>query len=212
MKTAEALKGRAEGLWRRILEHPFVAELYRGVLPMEKFRYYLLQDYNYLVNFARALSLAAGKAPDLRSMKAALELAHGTVTGEMANYEALLAAVGLSMADAERAEPNRVNRAYMDFLLATCALEDFHACMAAVLPCFWTYLDIARRHADELRQNPVEAYRRWASVYLSPEYGRLVEGVKGLLEGGDPDRLWPYFRRAAEYELEFWQAAYAGGA
>jgi thiaminase/transcriptional activator TenA len=103
---------------------------------MEKFRYYLLQDYNYLVNFAKALSMAAAKAPTVQLMKEALALAYGTVTGEMANYEALIKEVGLTLEDAERAEPNFVNVSYMSYLLSVCSLEGFYQCMAATLPCF----------------------------------------------------------------------------
>ncbi|MFN3804928.1 MAG: thiaminase II [Pyrobaculum sp.] len=205
---AEELRRGVGELWGKILRHPFVVELYGGVLPLEKFRYYLLQDYFYLVNFARALSLAAARAPGVGEMKMALSLAYGTATGEMANYERFLQEVGLSVEQAVATEPNWVNRAYMAFLLSTCALEDFYACMAAVAPCFWTYLDIAEAHRDKLRQNRVELYVKWASTYLTSEYRALVEGVKRALAGAEPRRLLPYFKTAAEYELEFWEAAY----
>ncbi|MFN7106517.1 MAG: thiaminase II [Pyrobaculum sp.] len=205
---AEELRRGVGGLWEKILRHPFVVELYAGVLPLEKFRYYLLQDYFYLVNFAKALSLAAAKAPGVGEMKMALGLAYGTVTGEMANYERLLGEAGLSVEQAVATEPNWVNRAYMSFLLSTCALGDFYVCMAAVAPCFWTYLDIAERHREALRQNKVELYVKWASTYLTHEYRALVEEVKKVLAVAEARRLLPYFRTAAEYELEFWDAAY----
>jgi len=212
MGVSEVLRGRAWGIWGRILEHPFVVELYEGSLPLDKFRYYLLQDYFYLVNFAKALSLAAARAPSVGLMKLALGLAYGTVTGEMANYEGLLREVGLSVEAAASTEPNEVNRAYMSFLLATCALEGFYECMAAVLPCFWTYLDIAERHRERLRGNKVDVYVKWASVYLSEEYRRLVESLKSALDAGGrgADELWPFFKAAVEYELAFWDAAYRG--
>lgn len=210
MGVAEELRGRAGPIWERIVAHPFVVEVYRGDLPMEKFKYYLLQDYYYLIHFTKALALAAAKAPDVSSMKLALSLAYGTVTGEMANYEALLREVGLSIEAAAAAEPNDVNKAYMDFLTATCALEGFYHCMAAVLPCFWTYAEIAERHREALKGNKVEVYVKWASTYLSKEYRDLVDSLKALLNSGGvgADELWPYFKRASEYEWKFWQAAY----
>ncbi|MCX8137002.1 thiaminase II [Pyrobaculum aerophilum] len=211
MVTGE-LRRRADEIWQRILAHPFVAELYAGTLPMDKFKYYLLQDYNYLVNFAKALSLAASRAPSVDLMKTALELAYGTVTGEMANYEALLKEVGLSLRDAAEAEPNRVNVSYMAYLKSTCALEGFYQCMAALLPCFWSYAEIAERHGGRLKENPVHVYKKWASVYLSPEYRGLVERLRAVLDssGLSAEELWPYFKEASLYELEFWQAAYEG--
>jgi len=112
------LRKMADPIWEAIFKHPFVVELYSGALPLEKFRYYLLQDYNYLVNFAKALSLATAKAPAVPLMREALALAYGTVTGEMANYEALLGEVGLTLEDAAGAEPNFVNVSYMSYLLS----------------------------------------------------------------------------------------------
>ena len=210
--ASETLRRWADPIWEQIFRHPFVEEVYRGDLPIEKFRYYLLQDYNYLVNFAKALSLAAAKAPTVQLMKEALTLAYGTVTGEMANYEALLREAGLTLEDAARAVPNVVNVSYMSYLLSVCALEGFHQCMVAVLPCFWSYAEIAQRHRESLERNPVPLYRRWASVYLSEEYLSLVRRLREVLDssGLPAEALWPYFQQASTYELQFWQAAYEG--
>jgi thiaminase/transcriptional activator TenA len=210
--ASETLRRWADPIWEQIFRHPFVEEVYRGDLPIEKFRYYLLQDYNYLVNFAKALSLAAAKAPTVQLMKEALTLAYGTVTGEMANYEALLREAGLTLEDAARTVPNVVNVSYMSYLLSVCALEGFHQCMAAVLPCFWSYAEIAQRHRKALERNPVLLYRRWASVYLSEEYLSLVRRLREVLDSSrlSAEALWPYFRQASTYELQFWQAAYEG--
>src|SRR5213596_3631246 len=60
----------AQELWRSIgpiyaaiLRHPFVRGLTDGTLPRERFRFYAVQDALYLREFARALSLAAARAP-----------------------------------------------------------------------------------------------------------------------------------------------------
>lgn len=210
--ASEKLREMAGPIWEEIFRHPFVVELYSGALPLEKFKYYLLQDYNYLVNFAKALSLAAAKAPSVQLMKEALSLAYGTVTGEMANYESLLKEVGLTLEEAARAEPNFVNVSYMSYLLSVCSLEGFYQCMAAVLPCFWSYAEIAQRHRDALERNPVQLYRKWASVYLSEDYLSLVRRLREVLDssGLPAEALWPYFRQASLYELKFWEAAYEG--
>src|SRR5206468_6712630 len=63
--------GFAQELWRAIgpiyaaiLRHPFVRGLTDGSLPRESFRFYAVQDALYLREFARALSLAAARAPE----------------------------------------------------------------------------------------------------------------------------------------------------
>ncbi len=55
-------------LHRRTLDHPTVNGIGNGNLPEEIFRYYLEQDYQFLLRFVRVLAVAASSAPDLDSM------------------------------------------------------------------------------------------------------------------------------------------------
>jgi thiaminase/transcriptional activator TenA len=36
---------------------------------MDKFRFYMQQDYYYLIEFTRALAITTAKAPDLQTMR-----------------------------------------------------------------------------------------------------------------------------------------------
>lgn len=51
--------------WRQFTEHEFVNRMADGTLALEAFKYYLVQDYLYLVQFARANALAAYKAKSM---------------------------------------------------------------------------------------------------------------------------------------------------
>jgi thiaminase/transcriptional activator TenA len=51
--------------WHAYTWHPFVQGLADGTLPQSAFRRYLVQDYLFLVQFARAHALAAYKAESL---------------------------------------------------------------------------------------------------------------------------------------------------
>ncbi|WP_243680019.1 hypothetical protein [Vulcanisaeta souniana] len=84
----------------------------------------------------------------------------------------------------------------------------------AILPCYWTYLEIARYHEKELANNPVGIYRDWASVYLSPEYEGIVMDLRRIIDDTsdhlmhDISRLTSIFRQASIYEFMFWDMAY----
>lgn len=210
LSISETLRSMFRELWVKDLDHPFVVELYSGTLPLEKFKYYVLQDYNYLVTMVRVLSLLAAKAPTLELSRLALELAYGTVTGEMENYERSLSALDMTIDDAIRAKPNPANVAYMNFLLSTAYHGDFYAGLASVISCFWTYEDIAERHRWRLEANRVELYKRWASVYLSNEYKMLVRRLRDAVDGSGRSvgELSYHFEQALRYEIMFWQSAY----
>lgn len=211
MKCSEILKHKAEPIWSKILDHPFVLELYSGKLPLSKFKYYIAQDFNYLITMVKVLSIAAAKAPNLDHARAALELAYGTVTEEMANYKRLLLDLGLTIEEVLKVEPSPTNVAYMNFLITTAYTCEYWVLMAALLPCFWSYEEIAERHKEKLNQNPVEVYKKWASVYFSEPYKKIVKALRDNIDssGIDPGLLWPGFRLATKYEYMFWTAAYS---
>jgi thiaminase len=52
-------------LWHQHTHHAFVEQLADGTLPLQSFKHYLIQDYHYLVHFARANALAAYKATNM---------------------------------------------------------------------------------------------------------------------------------------------------
>lgn len=61
---SEELRRQADSIWDAIFQHPFLQELKAGTLPVEKFRYFLGQDWHYLDAFARTVAQAISKAED----------------------------------------------------------------------------------------------------------------------------------------------------
>jgi len=54
--------------WKQYTEHEFVLRMGDGTLPVENFRYYMIQDYLFLVQFARANALSAYKSSNLKDI------------------------------------------------------------------------------------------------------------------------------------------------
>ena len=67
------LHDAATPVWEACLRHPFVTGIGDGTLDMEKFRYFMLQDYLYLFDYARvfALGVVKARAPELMRVFAA---------------------------------------------------------------------------------------------------------------------------------------------
>ncbi len=213
-RITEILRDSVNDVWNRIFNHPFVTELFSGSLPIEKFKFYVIQDYNYLLTLTRCQAIIASKFEDPAIMRKILELALADVSTELENYNKLLSVLGLRLDDVIKAKPSPTNTAYMNFLLTTCSLGSPYEGLVSILPCYWTYLEIAKYHADKLSNNPVKVYRDWASVYLSPEYAGIVNDLRGIIDGAsdylmkDVNRLMSIFRQASIYEYMFWDMAY----
>jgi len=69
--------------WCAYIRHPFVLLLASGELPEACFRRYLVQDYLFLIHFARAWGLAIYKSNGLGEMRRAQRLVAATLDVEI---------------------------------------------------------------------------------------------------------------------------------
>jgi len=211
LMISERVRKDADLIWQEILRHPFVTELYRGSLPMEKFCFYVLQDYSFLVTMMRNLAVLASRADSVSLTRELLEIAHLEATTEFASYEELLGKLGYTLSDALKAEPSQVSVSYGSFLLATSSLKTFWEGFAAILPCFWSYAEIADSHKDVLKKNTNTLYTEWASVYFSEPYLALVDKLRRILDTAPLEgyeKLKEVFLTASRYELAYWDMAH----
>ena len=103
--------------------------------------------------------------------------------------------------------------AYTRHLLYTSAQGTCAEGLTAVLPCQWSYGELAGPLMASLPADPV--YADWISMFGGADYGGLVEETTGLLDRlGDPrdavvmQRLSWIFDTSTRYEVQFWDMAY----
>src|ERR1700754_2738982 len=102
MSIFSRLKSAASADWSAYVDHDFVRQLGDGTLPEAAFRTYLVQDYLFLIQFARAYALATYKSRRLDDMKTA-QAGLASILGEMELHVKLCGRWGLSPADIESA-------------------------------------------------------------------------------------------------------------
>ncbi|ADI31878.1 thiaminase II [Staphylothermus hellenicus] len=212
MPVTQRLREEANSIWDKIFKHPFVVELFKGSLPMEKFRYYVIQDYNFLIGMTKAFSLLASKAYDYELLREALMLAYGDATIEMDNYLRLLDRIGLTIEEVLNTEPAPTNIAYVNHVLSTCSLGTPIECLVSTLPCFWTYMEIPRVNKDLIMKNKNPVYLDWINTYRSKEYIELTTKLINLVDKYakhiDYNKLKRIFILSSRYEYMFWDMAY----
>ena len=145
MSFSDELREAAGPAWEAALEHPFVRGIGDGTLPEDRFRFYVRQDYLFLIDYGRLLALAAARAPRLEWMRRLAALALGVLETEMDLHREFAARWGVSAEELESERPAPATGAYCDFLLRTAALGDFAELAAALLPCMWSYAEIGAR-------------------------------------------------------------------
>ena len=68
-KLSQRLYERVKELWPQYPRHPFVTQMAEGTLPVEKFRYYMLQDYLYLRDYVKIFAAIIQKADDFEQIR-----------------------------------------------------------------------------------------------------------------------------------------------
>src|SRR5215468_1157823 len=120
-------------IYQTILRHPFVTGLTDGTLPRDSFRFYAVQDALYLREFARALSLAAARAPEDDWIIMFNEHSAGALKVERALHEGFFKEFGLSPAEVAATPLAPTNVAYTSYLLAVAYGAPFHEALALLL-------------------------------------------------------------------------------
>ncbi|MGH3912475.1 MAG: thiaminase II [Pseudonocardiaceae bacterium] len=208
------LRDAAADIWDAVHRHPFVCGIGNGTLDLERFRFWVRQDYLFLIEYSRLLALAAARAPDLHTMRWFADLVHETLHEEMNLHRSYSADLGISVADLEREEMAPTTRGYIDFLLRTAMAGDFAELVAALLPCMWGFNEIGHRLAQDGPPDD-ERYARWIGMYASDEFTVLADRLRELtdrlgadLAGAPRVRMREAFLTSSRYELAFWEMAW----
>jgi len=211
----DVLRKKAADIWTRELEHPFVRGLGDGTLPVDRFRFYLEQDYFFLIEYCRVFALASAKAHDLATMELFAGLFGGTLKGEMELHRDYCKRLGIDATELEEVRPAPVTHAYTRHLLTAAYSGTITGIVAAVLPCQLGYVEIATALAREGRGGGNSFYAEWISTYTSREF---VEGAQQLvklldrLAEGLPTRetthLESLFLTSSRYEYLFWEMSW----
>ena len=215
LSVCERMHQAAAPVWASCLHHPFVTGLGDGTLAVEKFRYYMIQDYLYLLDYAKVFALGVVKAREPELMRAFARSVDDTLNGEMNIHRAYMKRLGISLEQAAAARPAQDNLSYTSYMLSVAHAGTTAEITAAILACSWSYAEIGRELAKRPGALEHPLFGEWIQGYSSEEYvqanGALIEQMNRLAEGLSPaqtDRLTEIFVRCSRYELAFWDMAW----
>lgn len=219
MKTTERLLEATRDIWTAYNEHPFVLGIQNGTLSHDRFRYYIIQDFLYLEEYAKvcALGIAKAKSPetiDLFSKYVAL-----LTEGEMGIHRGYMGRFAVSREEVEATPRALDNLSYTSYMLRVAYEEGEAEILAAILSCAYSYEVIARKIAE---RNPSAAehpfYGDWIKGYIDPNYSEanvlLLEMTDRLTRRYTEEQikhLVDIFVACSRYELAFWQMGWTMG-
>lgn len=209
----DTLRSHCSDDWKTYVEHPFVAGMADGTLPEAAFRYYLEQDYLFLIHFARAYGLAAYKAETLEDIRGAAAGLSAIIDTEMALHVEFCAGWGLTEAQMSAVPEAPETMAYTRYVLEKGLQGDLLDLHVALAPCMLGYGEIGHALAHnpntKIAGNP---YVPWIEMYASKDYQDVAAEERAtidrlMVERGGPGRmasLQKTFAEATRLEAAFW--------
>jgi thiaminase/transcriptional activator TenA len=172
-----------------------------------------VQDAHFLREYARALSIAAARAPAEREIGMFNRHAIDAIEAERSLHESFFADFGLSAEDVAATPMAPTSVAYTSYLLASAYGSSFAEGLGALLPCYWIYWRVGEELA--VRGSPDPLYTRWIETYGSEEFGAVAREVISLadrvgptLSSGERALMAERFVTTSRYEWMFWEMGY----
>ncbi|KAJ0387462.1 hypothetical protein COL922a_002285 [Colletotrichum nupharicola] len=199
-------------VWSEFVYHPFVMAMGDGTLPLESFKKYLIQDYLYLVHFARANSLASYKAKNIADISAGASIV-SHIAREMSLHIDYCKGFGITVPEIEATEEHQACTAYTRYVLDVGQSEDWIALQMALAPCLLGYGAVAKQlHGDVKTKRDDNTYWKWIENYVADDYVQAVKTGSELIERhavlqspSSIERLIKIFIHGTKMEIGFWE-------
>ena len=209
------LHDAATPVWEACLRHPFVTGIGDGTLDMEKFRYFMLQDYLYLFDYARVFALGVVKARDPELMRVFAANMDAILGGEMKIHRAYMKRLDITEEQVFAVKPALANLSYTNYMLSVAQTGGPMEIVASILACSWSYAEIGQALAAIPGAAEHLFYGEWIRGYASEEYAAtnqtLIELMDSLAADAGEEQLaylTDVFVNCSRYELGFWDMAW----
>lgn len=216
MKVSERLIKSAADIWDRYLVHPFVTGIARGDLDQEKFKFYMIQDYLYLLDYAKVFAIGVAKSTDTDTMGEFSEYIYHITNGEMDIHRSYMERLGITKEDVEKTPLSYDNILYTSYMLREAYEGGAAEVVAAILSCAVSY-EFIGRHIAKVNPDSVNHpfFGEWVRGYSSDDYieanVKLTALIDRLTEGYTEEKiqhLCDIFVICSRCEEEFWNMAW----
>ena len=215
MKVTERLLEATKEIWDAYNEHPFVKGIQDGTLERDKFRFYIIQDYLYLEEYAKVFAIGVAKAKSIETAQLFAKYIE-VMNGELDVHNGYMGIFQVSEEEIAYNAQSLDNLSYTSYMLRVAYEEGEAEILAAILSCAYSYEVIAK---NIVANNPNavkdDFYGKWIQGYASEEYAKgnivLLDILNQLTQNYSEEQiqhLIDIFVACSRYELAFWEMSW----
>jgi thiaminase (transcriptional activator TenA) len=211
--TEELRAGCVED-WNAARDHRFVAEIFKGEVPAQVMRRYLVQDYQFIDAFVSLLGMAIATADQFSSRIAFAQFVAMITSDE--NTYFVRAFDALDVPEGERTAPKlaQETQAFQALMREAAKSGSYANCIAVLTVAEWLYLDWADRPDAVLPEDFIHA--EWITLHNNAGFRSFVDWLRGELDrvgaSAEPatrEAAASFFHRAVALERAFFDHLYA---
>ena len=209
---SQELRDQADIWWQKSFNHPFIQQLTDGSLPMDCFRYYLIQDRYYLEHFSQIHRWVGERSQNPVLKELMVFVADNLEAGEQAIRDVFFDELAITPQEIATTATAPTAYHYVSHMYRQLAEHTPEAAFAGLVPCSWLYHEIGLRLMQ--KSSPVPIYQQWIDTYTTDEMVEVVAKQRALLDQlGDTlsavelEPLRQAFLISSIEEYNFWQMA-----
>ena len=195
---------------------PHMQDIVNGTMPLEKFRFQIKHNYQYLMEYARCWAVGFSKCSCFDEMYEWYKILSSTMEGTVIqNRDFWAKQIGVSLEEMEATIMAEGKRSYTSHELARAMEGDLASCMMALFPCNILYRYFGEDLLPQCKLPKDNMYYKWLEFYVSPEYVakcdneiRMVNKLCGNADERKRAKLLEIFAIGCNYEILQWQNMY----
>jgi thiaminase/transcriptional activator TenA len=214
MKNSERIFALANPIWEKCFEHPFVKGIADGTLNIERFRFYMVQDHLYLMQYAKLFALGLIKSQKEKDIRLFASLISDTLDTENAVHREYLKTLGITREMIDQTKTALVTESYTNYMLSVGFSQGVAEISAAVLACSWSYKIIGDWCLANSK-NKNKFFSPWIDEYTSESYNHsndvIIDFIDKLTEKYTEEQMLNIeniVTNCSRYELQFWDMAW----
>ncbi len=215
LTLTQKLYNASQNIWKSYYNHPFIIGMSEGNLEKDKFRFYLIQDYIYLLDYAKVFALGIVKASDEQIMKKLACLLNDILNSEMTIHNRYNDLLKITEEEIKNTKKSIHNTSYTKYMIEIGYSGDILDILVAVLACSWSYKEIGESLSKSKNYSKDNFYYDWIDGYCTDTFEKdtneLIQLIDNLGENCTLEKykkLEEIFINCSRYEYNFWEMSY----
>ena len=203
------LKKDCSKQWSSYTDHKFLDDLVCDKLPINKFKKYLIQDYIFLQNFLKILSLSSYKSRDFIEMNRSINFII-SIKQELKLHINFCKKWNLSINKLNKTKALKNNLAYTNYVLKKGLKGDNLDLFTCLAPCIIGYGEIGLK-LSKVNNWKKSKFKEWIQTYSSKEYQHVarsninyLDELKNKHKKFNYKKLLICFKKSTVIEKKFW--------